>query len=146
MAYLGACDAFIDALDACFLALGTAEATHDLSLYEGATECVDVAVYLTAQTREGEMDHHLGRILMLGPAEVSEQAQSLREDVVGARKDLGHLTDALIPDASPPPEIEPLDDWWSKVDRSRDQIVASRSAFVAVAHAALTGLQGLSYV
>ncbi|MEU1849758.1 hypothetical protein ABZ499_10900 [Streptomyces sp. NPDC019990] len=146
VAYLAACDAFLEALDACFLALGTAEATHDFSLYAGAIECVDVQVYLTAQTREGEMDHHLGRILMLGPAEVSERADALRADVLGARKDLGHLTDGLLPDASPAvPELEPLDDWWSKVERSRDQVVASRSTFVAVAHAALTGPQGLSW-
>ncbi|MEU4039565.1 hypothetical protein [Streptomyces collinus] len=104
-----------------------------------------MTIYLAAQTREGELDHHLGRILMLGPARVSEQAQSLRKDVLSARTDLGHLTDGLIPDAPPPPELEPLDDWWSKVDRSRDQVVARRSAFVAVAHAALTGSQGPSY-
>jgi hypothetical protein len=144
VAYLGACDAFIDALDACFLALGTAEATHDHSLYEGAIECVDVEVYLTAQRREGEMDHQLGRILMLGPAEVSEQANTLRADVRAALRALGHLTDALIPGGSPPPELEPLDDWWSTVERSKDQIVASRSAFVAVARATLTDLQALS--
>ncbi|MFH9061666.1 hypothetical protein ACH4GM_10695 [Streptomyces coeruleorubidus] len=140
MAYLSACDAFIDAVDDCVLALGTAEATHDHSLYEGAIECVDVEVYLIAQRRESELEHQLGRILMLGPAEVSERADSLRTHMQAACRDLGHLTDALIPEASPPPELEPLDDWWSKVERSKDQVLASRSAFVAVAHATLTAL------
>jgi hypothetical protein len=143
--YLGACDAFIEALDNCFLALGTAEATNDLSFYEGATECVDIEVYLTAQAREGDMDHHLGRMLMLGPARVSEQANTLRAAALAARKDLGHLTEALIPDASPPPELEPHDDWWSKVDRARDQVVASRAGFVSVAHATLTDPRELSW-
>lgn len=142
--YLGACDAFIDAVDDCVLALGTAEATNDHSLYEGAIECVDVETYLIAQRRESEIDHHLGRILMLGPAEVSKRADSLRAGVQAARKDLGHLTDALTPEASSPPELEPLDDWWSKIERSKDQILARRSAFVAVAHASLTEIQALS--
>lgn len=57
VAYLSACDAFIDAVDDCVLALGTAEATHDYSLYEGAIECVDVEIYLIAQRRESELEH-----------------------------------------------------------------------------------------
>ncbi|MGW6358671.1 hypothetical protein ACWFR5_26735 [Streptomyces sp. NPDC055092] len=144
MAYLSACDAFVGAADDCVLALGTAEALDDQALYEGAIECVDVDVYLIAQRRESEMDYHLGGILMLGPAGVSEQAASLRADVTVARKELGYLTNALIPGASPPPELEPLDDWWSKVERSKDQVLASRSAFIAIAHGTLTSLQAWS--
>ncbi|MEV6178423.1 hypothetical protein [Streptomyces sp. NPDC052015] len=138
MAYLGACDAFVGAVDECVLALGTAEATDDFSLYDGAVECVDVAVYRTVEIRDGELDHQLGRILMLGPVEVSEQANSLRSDVRAACHDLAHLANALIPNAPTPPDLEPLDDWWSKVERAKDRLSASRSAFVALAHAALT--------
>ncbi|TDC74790.1 hypothetical protein [Streptomyces hainanensis] len=145
VAFLECCDAFVDALDACVLALGTAEATHDLSLYEDAIECVDVEVYLTAQKREGDMDHQLGRILMLSPAEVSDQASTVRASIVAARRDLGHLTDSLIPNGPLLPELEPLDDGWSKVERSRDEVVASRSAFVAIAHATLTESQALGW-
>ncbi|GAA1920853.1 hypothetical protein GCM10009837_52560 [Streptomyces durmitorensis] len=141
VAYLGACDAFIDGLDACNLALGTAEATGDVSLYEGAIECVDVEVYLTAERLEGATDHHLGKILMLGPGAVSQRADVLRVSVRAAREDLGHLTDALLPQASPRPELAGADDWWSRVQRARDQVAANRSAFVAVAHTALTSFK-----
>ncbi|MFE7155331.1 hypothetical protein [Streptomyces sp. NPDC057636] len=135
---LSACDAFVDGLDACFLALGTAEATGDMSLYEGALECVDVEVYLNTQQLEGGVDHQLGKILMLGPATVSQQAKALRASVRAARDDLAHLTNGLIPHASPPPELEGTDDWWSRVERARDEVAANRSAFVAAAYTSLT--------
>ncbi|MEV7325058.1 hypothetical protein [Streptomyces sp. NPDC093970] len=138
MAHLSACDAFVNAVDECVLALGTAEAASDFSLYDGAMECVDLAVYRTVEIRDGDVDHQLGRILMLGPAEVSESANSLRSNVRAVQQDVAHLANALIPRGPEPPGLGPLDDWWSKVEHSKDQLLASRSAFIAHAQATLT--------
>ncbi|MFE7167205.1 hypothetical protein [Streptomyces sp. NPDC057616] len=138
MAHLSACDAFVNAVDECVLALGTAEATNDFSLYDGALECVDLAVYRTVEIRDSDVDHQLGKILMLGPAEVSDSAISLRSNVRAVQQDVAHLTNALIPSGPEPPDLGPLDDWWSKVERAKDRLLENRAAFVAHAQTTLT--------
>lgn len=139
VAYLDACNAFVGALDECVLSLSTAEVTNDFSLYDGAVECVDVAIYRSVEIRDGDVDHPLGRILMLGTKEVSEQATSLRLNVRATLHALAHLTNALIPDAPTPSDREPSSgDWWSEVESAKDRIFAGQSKFATLAHAALT--------
>jgi hypothetical protein len=139
--YLNSCHVLIKAVDDCTLALGTAEATNDDSIYAGALACVDVASYRAAEVSEGETDYHLDRIFMLGPVEVCECARSLRTSMRSLVENLGCLTNGLI-DAGPrPPEITPPDDWWSAVERSRNRVLESRTTFVAAAQETLTHLQ-----
>lgn len=132
MTYLSACDAMLNAVDECVFALATAEAMHDMTIYEGAQESVDLEVFRAAESCLGKAGSPLDRILMLGPQCVEQQALVMREAMKRTIDSLNLLTNALVSEAAPR-----LDDGWGDVTDGQDQVRAARAVFVTRARTTL---------